>query len=229
MQDRFDMYSGVHKGLRNAMQFTMLRLGQLDPSDGTDVGDALATLRDVLVWLEAHLSIEERFVHAAIDRKRPGGSVSHVRNDHDGHLRDIALLRTDADALERCVNEPVTVRRARARQLYLSWSRFVGENLAHMAFEETEMNALIWELFSDAEIAEIFGAIVASESQDQLGRTVRWMMPALDPETRAHLIGNARASIPEPVFAHLLSGMQQALSPRDYAKLAAALDASQAA
>jgi hypothetical protein len=229
MQDRFDLYFGVHKGLRNAMQFTMLRLGQLDPGDAEDVQDALVTLRDVLVWLEGHLEIEENFVHRAIDRKRGAGSVASVRHDHEAHLRDIALLRSDADALEHAIGEPGAVRRARARQLYLSWSRFVGESLVHMAFEETELNALIWELFSDAEIGEIFGAIIASESPEQLGRTIRWMIPALDPESRALVVGNARPSIPAPVFMQLLAGMRATLHPRDFAKLETALGVNEAA
>lgn len=219
MQDRFDLYGPPHKGIRNAMQASLIGLGQLDPSDPSDVAQKLADLRDLLRWCEAHLAIEERFVHQAIDRRRPGAALSRVRGDHAGHERMVALLRQDAEALERSLEAAAPVREARARQLYLGFSQFVGENFIHMAFEETEINAVLWELFTNDELRAIQASIVGSESPEQLMRGVRWLLPALAPDERVAMIASSRPGIPEPVFQQLLGALQGYLSAVDYAKL----------
>jgi len=228
MQEQIDLYSSVHKGLRNAMQATLLQLGRLDATDAHDVAETLALLRDVTAWLAKHLEIEESFVHTAIDAKRPG-AVTQIRHDHEAHQRDFALLLADADALEHTSASAVAERRALGHQLYLSFSRFVGDNFVHMALEETAVNALLWELFTSDELQAIFGRIIGSETPEQLMRGVRWVLPALDPEQRAKLLLRARTNIPAPVFEQLLASMRMTLPRRDYTKLEAALELGRAA
>lgn len=222
MQEQLDLYASVHKGLRHAMQSTLFQLGRLDATDPKDVAETVAELCDLVGWLEKHLEIEERFVHTAIDRKRPG-AVAEIRQDHEGHQRDFVLLLTDAVALDQAAPDSVAERKALAHHLYLSFSRFVGDNLVHMALEETAVNALLWDLFTNDELQAIFAQIMASESPDQLKRAVRWILPALNPDQRAKLVQRGRANIPAPVFEQLLGAMRASLSPRDFAKLEAAL------
>jgi hypothetical protein len=226
MTDRVDLYFAVHKGLRYAMQATLLRLGQLDSEDLGEVSESLGQLRDLLVWMEEHLSIEDKFVHAAIETRRPGALLARLRDEHEGHGRAFSLLRADADGLERSLGESSGTRAAWAARLYIAFSRFVGDNLVHMALEETDLNALLWELFTDQELGGIFHAILASESPEQLGRSVRWVLPALSPAERARVLGGARASIEPQVFQHLVGQLRQFLSPRDGEKLEAALRAA---
>lgn len=229
MQVRPDLYGPVHKGLRHALNASLLKLGQLDPSDAADVGEALLELRDVLAWCEKHLEIEEEFVHAAVERKRPAALVGRLRGDHESHQRDFSLLRDDADALARSLAETPAVQKARARQLYLGFSRFVAENLAHMAVEETEMNTLLAELFTAEELGAIFVSILASEPPEQLMRGVRWVMPAVDPAERAAMARVARAGVEPAVFGQLLAALKGTLSARDHEKLLHALGSSEAA
>jgi hypothetical protein len=224
MSERLDLYASIHKGLRNAMQASLLRLGQLDPSDAADVSDALAQLRDTLAWMENHLEIENGIIHPAIEARRTATTVARIQDDHEDHKRAFDALNAAADALEHAATEGREVQRARARHLYLSWTQFVADNYLHMAVEETDMNALLWELFTDAELGQILATILAGESPAQLQRAVRYMLPAIDPEHRARLVGDVRRSVPPSVFAQLLGGMQTSLNARDYAKLTAALE-----
>lgn len=228
MQEQLDLYASVHKGLRHAMQSTLLQLGRLDATDTQEVAETVAALCDLVGWLEKHLEIEERFVHTAIDKKRPG-AVAEIRKDHEAHQRDFVLLLSDALALEQAAHDAITERKALAHHLYLSFSRFVGDNLVHMALEETQVNALLWDLFTNDELQAIFAQIIGSESPEQLMRGTRWILPALDPDQRAKLVLRARPNIPGPVFDQLLGAMRAHLSPRDYAKLLRALEPAQAA
>lgn len=218
-----DLYRSVHKGIRNALQSNLIRLGQLDVGDTAAVSLATAALTDLLDWLHEHLTIEDRFIHAAIESRRPDELPPQARQDHAQHRREIGLLREEARALDVAAGLPASARESIAQRLYLAYSRFVGENLVHMAFEETGMNQCLWRLFSDDELHGILGRIMASESPSQLARAVRWIVPALSPDERAEVVLGARATVDPAVFAVLLRQIRSLLDPRDAEKLARAL------
>lgn len=221
MQNAPDLYLAVHKALRYAMQTTVLRLGNTDVGDTEAMREVLAQLRELLDWLSEHLECEERYVHNALERRRRSATLQDVRADHQAHVRHIAMLRADANAVEGTLSSSLEVSRERAHQLYLSLARFVGENLVHMSFEEFKMNPLLWELFSPEELRCIVGSIVQSKSPEQWARTTRWMFPALNASERFAVLRGARSLAGPDVFDRLLAEAKAWLSAEEYAELAA--------
>jgi hypothetical protein len=224
MSNRFDLYAPIHKAIRNCMQTTMIRLGRLGVDDESDVADAIAQIREMIAMLEAHLHLENAFVHPAVLARRPAG-LGQLPDDHEHHERAFAVILRDTDALERATAEPHDVRQGRAHRLYLDVSRFVAENLVHMSIEETELNPLLWTLFDDRELYAIYQQIIASEGPETLTRTTRWLIPALSPEERATILAGARVGIPAPVFEQLLGMVHGLISSADWTKLQIALAA----
>jgi len=223
MSRRFDLYAAIHKALRNYMGAALLQLGRLDLSDEPEIGACGATLLGLVEWLEHHLAIEERFVHGALAERRTTPVLSSLRRDHAEHERSFSLLRHDVAALVGSPGDDAEARRARTRHLYLSFSRFIAENFLHMAAEETELNPLLWEAFTDEELVGIYAAILQSERPEQLDLSVHWLLPAIPPDERARVVGDARAAMPAPVFEHLLPQLRSVLTARDYDKLVDAL------
>lgn len=211
------------------MGAALLQLGRLDLNDEQEVRGASDALLGLVDWLEQHLHIEETFVHRALEERRQDPLLLTLRRDHEHHQRAFALLRADAAGLVAGLREPMTTRRARARHLYLAFSRFVAENFSHMAEEETDMNLLLWESFTDAELLGIYQAILASERPEQLDMGMLWLLPAISPDDRVAVVGGARALLPAPVFDRLSRRLRSALSERDYEKLASALGLPNAA
>lgn len=229
MNERFDLYANIHKALRNHMGAVLLQLGRLDIYDELDVERTSGALLGLLDWLEMHLAIEERFVHGALSQRGHFSLVPLLHRDHEEHQRSFVVLRLDAEALAKTMSEPAEARRARARQLYLATSRFFAENFLHMAVEETEMNLVLWETFTDAELIGIYQNILANESPEHVEHTLGWLLPAVSPEERAKIIGGARALMPAAVFTQLLPVVRRALGDRDYEKLAGSLGLDAAA
>jgi hypothetical protein len=229
MSSRFDLYAMIHKALRNYMGAALLQLGRLDLTDELETKCCSSALLGLVDWLESHLEIEERFVHTALAERRPTALLDQLRRDHDEHLRSFALLRSDAESLAATLADPLDARRARARHLYLALSRFVAENFLHMAVEETEMNALLWDTFSDEELFGIYQAILASERPDQLGLAVTWLLPAIAPDDRVKVVAGARAAMPSVAFDELAERVREVLGTRDFEKLARALSLPPAA
>lgn len=216
---RYDMYAQIHKGLRSFMADTLFRIGRLDPSDELDLAEGAAQLRGLLALCRGHLEHENDFVHAAMEARRPGSS-GQAAGDHIHHLRSIAALEAELDALERAEGE---ARAEAALELYRGLALFVAENLEHMHHEETAHNAVLWDAYSDAELEAIERALVASVAPQEMAAVARWMLPAMSAPERAAKLCEMRPALPPQAFAGILGMLKAQLSERDWYKLGPAL------
>jgi hypothetical protein len=65
-----------------------------------------------------------------------------------------------------------------------------------MHAEETENNAVLWEHYSDAELAGIHRTILASVGPQLMNENLRALAPAVTPSERAALLSRLRAGQP---------------------------------
>jgi len=220
---RHDVYGLIHKGLRAFMLETLGRLGRMDVNAMASFSGAVGQTRALLGKLSEHLEHENTFLHSALEARAPGASAA-TAIEHAGHEQAFEELERLVDACEQAF-----ARGSRAeleglsKQLYLSLSFFVAENLAHMYREETETTKLLWRLYSDDELRAIEGRIVASETPEQLAVGMRWMLPSLTPNERAGLLGGARQGLPPEAFAGLMGLAEGVLGADEYRQLVSAL------
>jgi hypothetical protein len=213
---RFEIYRRIHKALRACMGDTLVRVGRLDAADAGELRETLAQVRLLLDFCTSHLEHENDFIHAAMEARRPG-SAETTAGDHVHHIAACQRLAALADALERRPGE------ARAFELYRYLALFVAENLTHMHIEETENNAVLQRAYTDAELIAIEQAIVASLTPQEQGLTMRWMIPAMNPEERAEMLLGALANMPAQAFDGMLGALKPHLPERDWDKLMLAL------
>jgi ketosteroid isomerase-like protein len=193
---RFDLYAQVHKGLRAFMCATLVDLGKLDSGNDQEVKRVLDQLDELLDFCLGHMRKEDLYVHAAMRAHGPKATQQAAR-EHEEHADAVERLRTAAHAVACSSHE---VRERAAADLYGAFAVFVAENLEHMHLEETQHNAFLWAHFSDDELAEIYGAIVAATSPTDMALSARWIVPYLTPAERAALIGGLRATMPGDAF-----------------------------
>jgi hypothetical protein len=209
---RVDLYASIHKALRLFMGDTLARVGRVDTDDGAELAATLDQLQALLAQCRSHLDKENRYVHTAIEARRRGESA-RIADEHVEHLESIAALEADAAALRALPTA------AAAFRLYRRLARFVGENLEHMDVEETLHNAALWAAYSDAELLEIHQRILASIEPAEIGRVLRWMLPAMTPAERAVML----AELPPPLRAAAIEIARPHLDDAAWAKLARAL------
>ena len=207
---RFDLYGPIHKGLRHFMHDTLWRVGHLDPQDDGERDETLAQLDSLLALLHSHVQHENDHVHSAIEARQPGGS-RQTAGDHVEHLESLQQLGQLAARLKRTQG---TERARQAASLYRSLAQFVAENLEHMAVEESTNNALLWALYTDAELHEIHGRILASVGPEEMALVTRWMSAALNAQELAEVFGGMRASAPREAFEALLAIARASLDAR---------------
>jgi hypothetical protein len=218
-EQRYNIYTIIHKGLRGFMTDTLLRWGKLDMGDEQERGAAVAQVRGLLDMCQSHLQHENDFVHPALESARSGAAVQ-TGHDHVEHETAIAELRIQLAAVAAS-QEP---RRATlAQQFYLRLSTFVAENFEHMNVEEIDNHAVLIAAYSDAEILAIKNRIVASLTPQESFTDLRWMIGHTNAAERAFLLGDMKRGAPPQVFNAVMALAREVLSPRDFDKLELAL------
>jgi hypothetical protein len=216
---RVDIYSGIHKALRQFMSDTLRRVGRLDIDDPADREATLSQVEALLEQLRNHLTHENEFVHAAIEARQRGGA-RHTADDHLLHLDAIANLEDEVQALRQAGE---VQRGTQVQRLYRQLALFVAENLEHMQVEETQNNELLWALYSDAELEALHDAILASVPPQEMALTVRWMAASWSTQELVELCSSVRPKLPPPAFAGLLDIMRTQLDDSRWGKLMGAL------
>lgn len=216
---RFDMYAAIHKALRHFMTDTLYRVGRIDVADADDTARVLGQLDELLALCVDHVHNENRHVHTAMEARQPGGA-GRTAEEHVEHLESIEALRAEARSLAAA---PQAERSALALRLYRHVALFVAENLQHMHFEETHNNAVLWACYSDAELFELHGRILASLSLHETLLVARWMIPASTPAERAAIVGGMKAGAPAPVFAQVVDVIRPRLDEHAWGQLARAI------
>ncbi|MEO8526057.1 MAG: hypothetical protein ABI460_15130 [Caldimonas sp.] len=215
---RLDLYASIHKALRACMADTLVRIGRIDVADAGDRDEALAQLEQLLMFCSDHVRHENTFVHTAIEARQPAGA-SRIAEEHVEHLESIAALREEAAALGSAAAD---IAPALALRLYRHLALFVAENFQHMQVEESMHNALLWQHYSDAELAALHGRLMASLSPQDKLMTMRWMMPASTPGERAMMVAGLKAEMPPEALLGVMTMLRPHLDARGWAKLARA-------
>ncbi|MCU0805109.1 MAG: hypothetical protein MUF79_08495 [Burkholderiales bacterium] len=216
---RFDLYAGIHKGLRALMGHVLVTVGRADPTDSWETAAAIGEVRALLAACAHHLALENKHVHAAMEARRPD-SAAHTADDHLDHEHAIAAL---ADAVREVEQSHGSLRADAARSLYRRLALFVAENFAHMHVEETDNNAVLWAEYTDDELARIHDAIVAEVPPHEMAALTRWIVPFATPAERAALFSDLQRKAPREVVDNLLAVVRPHLTDLDWAKLMAAI------
>lgn len=213
---RLDLYGPIHQTLRAAMARSLVALGALDVTDAAECAAVCADAGRLLALIDSHLHHEETFVHPALQSAEPG-LVAVLEAEHAQHRTAIAMLRGEVDALAAAPDG------AAALGLYRRFALFAAENHEHMHVEETQLNAVLWDCFTDAELAVIHDRILDSIPPQELADTLPLMLPALNPQQRAGMLGAIRAKAPPQAMQGVLAIAERALDRSGWTKLQAAL------
>lgn len=216
---RFNIYAGIHKAVRAFLCHTLARVATLDIEDRQATADAMKQVRDMLDFCTDHIAHEERFVHAAMERRQPGSSAG-TADDHLHHARAVASIRAGGMALEQGAPED---RPAAWNRLQRELAVFVGENLLHMDTEENANNAVLQACYSDQELLALHDDILAALTPLEMATSTRWILIGSSPAEREQLMAGMRAEAPPAAFEAMLGLARDSLAPHDWNRLAAAL------
>jgi hemerythrin-like domain-containing protein len=214
-----DLYNDVHKGIRRDLFALTERAGNLDPSFRTGRVDLAAHLDRTVELLVKHAHHEDTYVQPSIERHLPD-VAAQIEKDHERlesrlvDLQGMAYAATDAMQ---------SAQRFSVHRLYVELASFTSDYLAHQDLEErVVMPALEKALGPDA-VLGIHGAIVSSIPPADMAKALSLMLPAMNIDERAELLGGIRVNAPAPVFEGVWGLAGSLLAPPDYAARGARL------
>jgi Hemerythrin HHE cation binding domain len=213
-----DLYRDIHKGIRTELFAATTRAGQLDPSDRTSRAVLADHVREVVELLVTHAEHEDAAIQPALEVHLPD-LAERIETDHaslDGRMTDLVGMANEAaDAADG--------ERFRSHRLYVELASFTSAYLEHQDVEErVVMPALERAVGVDA-VGAIHGAIIGSIPPDQLATSLAVMLPAMNVDDRAEMLGGMSASAPPQVFEGVWALAGSVLAAPDHAALAARL------
>lgn len=211
-----DLYRAIHKGIRAELFALTTVAGSLDPRDHCDRAAFLDQVRALERVLDEHAAHEDTAIDPVLAAHSPALSAQ-VNADHHDFEEEFRAIRGRAEAL--LVTDDAAAP-ALAHWAYLDLASFTSRYLAHQNLEERVVMPVIEAAVGFEGCLEIHTSIVGSLSPDELTRSLTFMLPAMNVDDRAELLGGMQANAPAEVFAGVMGLARSVLLPADYAAVA---------
>lgn len=215
----YDFYKDIHKGIRGELFRVTALAGNLDPGERcarAQLAERVNTLFDLLV---AHAQHEDDFVQPHVVTYAPF-YAEVIAADHERLEDQMVDIR---GRVERAATAPSAEQAGRVRHCYWDLAAFTSAYLEHQDFEERRVMPALDAVMDTDELIAIDQAIVASIPPDQLAVGLGLMLPAMNIDDRAAMLGGMQAGAPPEVFAGVWALAGSMLTPADYRALGARL------
>ena len=214
-------YDVPHKGLRNALSQMQLLAGKTDYSDQNEVEHLYQFGEDVFKILNIHAADENEITLAELEQ-RCNGCSRHDLEDHE-------QIHAAQDKLEKLLSRIYTNSKTGhdvsddGEEFYLQFSEFHANYLAHTAEEERVTQAMLWQYFTDEELASHRRKIMAKNPPQTLLIWFRFVLPAQSHKERVGLLTGFKKMASETFFRDGMLVIKQVLTEREFDELNKAL------
>ena len=210
-----DLYRDIHKGIRAELFALVGSAGRVDPTDDGGRAAVADHVRATVGLLVEHAEHEDEHCQPAIEAHLPA-LAERIAADHLALEARLGDLRSLADE----VAVATTGQRGRTHRLYVELASFTSAYLAHQDLEEREVMTALQQAIGVEAVLGIHQAIVSSIPPDEMTRSLALMLPAMNVDDRAELLGGMQAGAPPEVFEGVWSLAGSVLDPSDHAQLA---------
>lgn len=210
-----DLYRDIHKGIRTELFAVTTEAGRVDPADDAGRVALTAQVRDVVEVLELHAHHEDSNIQPTLEVELPV-LAERIAAEHEAIDGRLAQL---VDLADEAADGSQPGRREQLHRLYLELATFTGEYLAHQDVEERVVMPALEAAIGVEATGAINHAIVSSIPPDEMARSLAFMLPAMNLDDRAELLGGMQAGAPAEVFAGVWSLAGSVLETADFAAL----------
>jgi Hemerythrin HHE cation binding domain len=215
-----DLYKDIHKGIRAELFAVTGQAGSLDPSQGIARAGLATHVGDVVHLLAGHAEHEDAAIQPALEAHLPD-LAERIEVDHvtlEARMDDLVDMAAEAASLT--VADPG----AKVHRLYLALASFTSDYLQHQDVEERVVMPALEAAVGFPEVLTIHQAILGNMPPEEMAKGLAVMMPAMNIDDRAALLGGMRAGAPAEVFQGVWSLVGSVLEPDDHRALARRLD-----
>lgn len=215
-----DLYRDIHKAIRAELFAVTGTAGRIDPAQGIARAALAGHIGDLADLLVQHAEHEDAAIQPALEAHLPE-LAERVEVDHltiEACIVDLQEMAAEAAAL--AVTDPD----GKVHRLYLALAAFTSDYLEHQDIEERVIMPALEEAVGVEEVVAIHQTILAAIPPAEMARSLALMLPAMNIDNRAELLGGMRAGAPAEVFEGVWGLAGSVLEPDDFAALATRLD-----
>jgi hypothetical protein len=215
-----DLYRDIHKGIRTELFAVTADTGRIDPGDQLDRLSVAQHVTRTIELLVDHAAHEDAAIDPVLQVELPD-LAEQITSDH---VRLEAWMdRLDAMARDT-VETPGSDPRHAIHQLYLELAAFTSSYLVHQDLEERVVMPALEAAVGVAQVGAIHESILSAIPPDAMARSLALMLPAMNVDDRAEMLGGMRDGAPAEVFDGVWSLAGSVLALADHAALARRLD-----
>lgn len=168
-------------------------------TDFCDLG-ALAEVKEAFVslseMLKGHAEYENNRLHALLKQKNSSSSIyAHIEEDHAS--QDRQLLEIEEIIREISQESEREKKIERGYYLYLTYRKFVADNLAHLHEEETQILPELQRLYSDSELRQVEGETYREMAPEHIIHMIEILFPHMNTHDRQAFVVDILTLEPE--------------------------------
>ncbi len=197
---RHNSFNQVHKGLRALLFETAIKIQQCNFADTPAGEKVLQELEQVLLLFESHAHNEDHFFNEPLEEVNK--EVARLfEKEHEEDHRLALVLETLIKAWRKANGreERLTI----GQQMMYAFHEFIAFNLNHMNKEETLLNQVLWETYTDDQIRATEQQLVQSIAPDKMIQYAQWMIRGINAGEMIHWMRELAVSAPKPVYDQL--------------------------
>ena len=210
MKPRVNIYGFPHKGIRYGLGQLSFKVGSLIFDDSEALKACKEIAGDLSELLDLHLHSEEDFVLKPLEAKVPGST----QHNHEDHMEMERLEHDMNDSIRKLVDAPDEMLMNMA---YEKINNFIKEYFRHMSEEETDMNKVLWDHFTDEEILGMQGQILAQLTPDQFFKWFKYIIPSLSQFEQSLMLGGFKDNAPAEAYNGTIKNLEPYLTPNQFA------------
>ncbi len=176
---------------------TGMELQKTDFRSTSQRADVSSKLTEVLELISRHSFHEDRYIFPPIAAYH-SKLMEELEKDHlYGEALNEQLLKLLEDL--KAADHPHKWQTL-GLQICRAFNRYLAFHLQHMEKEEEKVNQLLWEKFSDQEIADMKGAIVGPDLSSHLLVEVDWILKSISESEADSWLQGIRGRVSETIF-----------------------------
>ncbi len=218
----YDMYRDIHKGIRAELFRVTTLAGSMDPGERCSRERLAEDVTNLFTLLAGHAEHEDIYVQPLIEAHAPF-YAEVIASDHP---RLEARMEEIVARVQRAAVAPAAELAGRVHHAYRDLAAFTGVYLEHQDFEERQVMPALAAVMDVEEVIAVDQAIVASIPPEMMATSLGIMLPAMNIDDRAEMLGGMQADAPPEVFAGVWALAGSMLTPEDHRALGARLGIS---
>lgn len=194
---RHNSFNQVHKGLRVLLYDTALKMQQTDWADTNEGDKVTAQVEEVLVLFESHAHNEDLFFNEPLEEINDEVAKLFEKEHEEDH-RLTKVLRKQVKEWKQASTKKE--RMAEGVRLLYAFNEFIAFNLYHMNKEETLLNQVLWDTYTDDQIRVTEQQLVQSIAPEKMMKYALWMIRGINTPEMIQWMKELERGAPAPVY-----------------------------